>query len=109
MSAINDALRRASEAASGGAEPPPLPIEPPPIPVELPPLAMSEGLPPLSEPAPKSRVSLMVMIIVIVLCGAAGAAGTYLWKRSKTVVAAKTQRRLQRGVRLQSWALQCVP
>lgn len=90
MSAINDALRRASGAASGGGETSSFPSEPPPLPVDLPPLGMSDELPPLLEPAPKKGISLLVMIIVIVLCGAAGAAGTYLWKRSRAVVAAKT-------------------
>jgi hypothetical protein len=99
MSAINDALRRASGAATGGAEPPPFPGEqPPPIHSGAPPFLNEPGAPSLgmvgdAEPVPvpdtKKNAPWLLIIIIVALFGSAGVAGAYLWKRNKVVVAAK--------------------
>jgi hypothetical protein len=89
MSAINDALRRASAAQNEGAAPPPLPLEAPtgavpPIlsAVNAPPLL----IPPMIDDMPADGVTSKkpfapVLVVVFVLFIAAGAAGFYLWKR----------------------------
>ncbi len=93
MSAINDALRRASGAAAGTAEPPPLPTELPHSPNDLPPLRVDHsifvpagdaGLPPLLQPPPAKKGFAWIVVVIVLLFCAGGAAGFFLWQRNRT-------------------------
>ncbi|HMJ89113.1 MAG TPA: hypothetical protein VK530_04820 [Candidatus Acidoferrum sp.] len=92
MSAINDALRRASGAGTGAAEPPTLPTGLPPLLAEpsaaFPSLAMNDGSASMLESAPEKKSSLLIVLLIVVLFGAAGGAGFYMWKRSQRAAAA---------------------
>lgn len=89
MSAINDALRRASGAAPA-AEPPPLPslhaVMNPAAASDTPSdgmaLSTDPALPPLLQPPPAKSASLPIFILVALLFAAAATAGVYLWKRN---------------------------
>src|SRR4051812_45360833 len=89
MSMINDALRRASAGNFTG--PPPLPAMP--APGALPPLLdQSAVVPPpmLPEAAPEllppplsaNKNSLPILLLIVFLFSAAGAAAVYIWERS---------------------------
>jgi hypothetical protein len=84
MSAINDALRRASGAAAGGNEPPPLPVGdsvgalPPPLSG----IALADdGLPPLLQPPGAKKAFPWILVVVAFLFCVGGAAGFYWWKQ----------------------------
>ena len=118
MSMINDALRRASNAAKTSPEtttaippmpvappppPPPSAAAPPPPPPPLPPSAFppppppppmggAGNLPPLPplriEPARKKSALPFILILVFLFC-AAGVAGLYLWKKNALSIVAR--------------------
>ena len=103
MSAINDALRRASSAAktSSPSPLPPMPVEPPrsePVPppvAEVPPpiTEAPRGIatpPPLLRPQPvKKKSNLLLVLIILVVLGLVGAGGFYLWQKQSLVALAK--------------------
>ena len=114
MSMINDALRRASSAAKSGTATnaplalppppqPPMPVAeavppplPPPLPgVILPPPSPFRGLdgslpapPPLRVAPTRKKSVLPIILIVVFLFSLAGAAGIYLWQKSRLTVSA---------------------
>ncbi len=106
MSAINDALRRASNAAksspptaaesqqNAGAVPPPLPPAPANIPSDVPP--NNSALPPRidlsplpNNVAPKRSRALPVFFSMLVLVCVAGAAASYVYAKSRGPVLGK--------------------
>lgn len=107
MSAINDALRRASSAAKSGSASPltPMPVEPrdqlaPPPVAEAPPPVAEEArpaigaVPPLLRPQPAKKGSkLLLVLIVLVVLGGVGAGLFYLWQKQRLVALAKIDSR----------------
>ena len=102
MSAINDALRRASSAAkTGSASPlPPMPVEPshsepPPVaqvppPVTEPANPAPSTVPPLLQPRPEKKRSKLVPVLIILFVLVGGAAGGfYFWQKQRLVALAK--------------------
>ena len=90
MSAINDALRRASSAAKTTPSSPglpPMPIEPPPPVADVPspvlelPRAVAAP-PPLLRPQPEKRSKLPLVLMILFVLGVGGAAGFYFWQKS---------------------------
>lgn len=114
MSMINDALRRASSAAKSGTAtdaplappPPPMPPmpvaqavpppPPPPMPGVVPPppspfTGFEGGLsapPPLRVAPTRKKSALPIILVVVFLVSLAGAAGVYLWQKSRLTVSA---------------------
>jgi len=84
MSMINDALRRASDAAKNSPEPPPLPVTPvaesAPPPMMAPPTEEALSLRPL-ETQPRSK--LPYILAILLFCCMAGAAVVYVWEKQK--------------------------
>jgi hypothetical protein len=84
MSMINDALRRASDAAKNSPEPPPLPVTPvaesAPPPMMAPPAEEGLSLRPL-ETQPRSK--LPYILAILLFCCMAGAAVVYVWEKQK--------------------------
>lgn len=83
MSAISDALRRASAAQSEGAAPPPLPVPeggaPPMIAAAAPELLLPEDSNEGSDEESGKRFSPLLMVVFLLFAIGAGA-GFYLWK-----------------------------
>ena len=81
MSLINDALRRASNAAPTSAVPPVIPR------LEMPPLlsnASDSALPPLREPFEEPKSKLPFILAALFVCCAVGAATVYLWEKKRS-------------------------
>ena len=100
MSMINDALRRASDAAKSGPGVPPMPVSPrdvplpppsptdvtAPVPPPLPPSLMEAGLPPApplnTEPTRKSSRLQIILALLLVFCVGIAAAMNFWEKKS---------------------------
>jgi hypothetical protein len=102
MSAINDALRRASNAAKttpsspilppmpvepARSEPPPPPVAEVPSPIIEAPRAAVAAPPPLLRPQPAKKGSKFpVVLIILFILGVGGAGGFYFWQKQQSAL-----------------------